>query len=126
MIIVNYVLKVDRTNSVKGKIIPVRAIDSNRANQKHSSKKLKKKMVYYENSPTYCDDVQDIGSVGTSGRVCNRTNTNDVDSCSSLCCGRGFFTVRVHRVEKCDCKFYWCCYVECKRCERDEWVTVCK
>lgn len=116
----------DRTNSVQGKIIPIRRIENNYANQKQpSTKKLKKQMVYYENSPTYCDTIQEINSYGTAGRVCNKT-VDAVNSCSSLCCGRGFFTVRIHRIEKCNCRFHWCCYVECQKCEFDEWVTVCK
>lgn len=124
-IIYDSILQVDRTNSVKGKIVPTSIIDNNYPSEQKSTKKLKRQMVFYENSPTYCDDLHEINSYGTSGRVCNKT-AGAVDSCSSLCCGRGFFTVRIHRIEKCNCRFHWCCYVECQRCEFDEWVTVCK
>lgn len=86
---------------------------------------LNKKMVHYERSPTYCDAVPELGIPGTSGRVCNSTSTN-IDSCSALCCGRGYFIKKVRRVEKCNCTFHWCCYVVCDTCEYDEWVTVCK
>ena len=121
-----HILQVDVTNSVSGKIAPRLTIEDNSVSKtRPSTKGLKKKMVYYEKSPTFCDSVDDIGTTGTSGRVCNKTTSAD-DSCSALCCGRGFFTIRVHRVEKCNCKFHWCCYVECQRCEYDEWVTVCK
>lgn len=120
-----FLCQVDRTNSVKGKITPIRAIESNDIRMKSRGEKLKKHMVYYENSPTYCDNINELEAAGTSGRVCNRTSSG-MDGCSSLCCGRGFFTVRVHRVEKCNCRFYWCCYVRCERCEHDEWVTVCR
>lgn len=82
-------------------------------------------MVHYERSPTYCDAVPELGIPGTSGRVCNSTSTN-IDSCSALCCGRGYFIKKVRRVEKCNCTFHWCCYVVCDTCEYDEWVTVCK
>ena len=32
-----------------------------------------------------------------------------------------------HRVkERCQCKFHWCCYVECKTCTKSVQLTVCK
>lgn len=117
--------QVDRTNAVQGKITPQLTIEDNSVSKRPSQKGLKKNMVYYEKSPTYCEELKEIGVLGTSGRVCNKTATAE-NSCSTLCCGRGFFTIRVHRVEKCNCRFHWCCYVECEKCEYDEWVTVCK
>ncbi|XP_067932481.1 protein Wnt-10a-like [Watersipora subatra] len=118
-------VQVDRTNSVQGKITPQLIVEDNSVSKRPSQKGLKKSMVFYEKSPTYCDAVKEIGVAGTSGRVCNKTSLEE-NGCSSLCCGRGFFTIKVHRVEKCNCKFHWCCYVECEKCEYDEWVTVCK
>ncbi|VEN62199.1 unnamed protein product [Callosobruchus maculatus] len=66
-----------------------------------------------------------IGSLGTSGRPCNRTSP-DIDGCTILCCGRGYNTVRTTVRERCHCKFQWCCKVECKTCIRSTDIHTCK
>ena len=43
-----------------------------------------------------------------------------------MCCGRGYDTRRVVRVEKCDCRFSWCCHVTCKQCSRVVNQYTCK
>ncbi|KAG9335859.1 hypothetical protein JZ751_003516 [Albula glossodonta] len=65
------------------------------------------------------------GSVGTGGRVCNRTSRG-VDSCEVMCCGRGYDTSRVSRTTKCECKFHWCCAVRCRDCHEVVDVHTCK
>lgn len=82
-------------------------------------------LLFYEQSPNYCDPNPEVDAPGTSGRLCNKTSSG-VDNCETLCCGRGYNTLRVRRTERCDCKFHWCCYVVCQTCEYNEWVTVCK
>lgn len=62
---------------------------------------------------------------GTVGRKCNRTTTG-TGSCSSMCCGRGYNMVKEHRVQKYNCKFHWCCQVECQEYHAEEWISVCK
>ncbi|XP_041348531.1 protein Wnt-2b-A-like [Gigantopelta aegis] len=78
-------------------------------------------LVYFETSPDYCVHDTKIGSLGTAGRTCNKTSMS-TDGCDIMCCGRGYDTKTVKRVEKCECKFHWCCFVRCKECER--WVDV--
>lgn len=65
------------------------------------------------------------GSVGTGGRVCNRTSRG-VDSCEVMCCGRGYDTSHISRNTKCECKFHWCCAVHCRDCKLDVDVHTCK
>lgn len=65
------------------------------------------------------------GSLGTAGRVCNKTSRG-TDSCEVMCCGRGYDTTRVKRITKCECKFKWCCAVECKDCEEAVDIHTCK
>ncbi|XP_014677720.1 PREDICTED: protein Wnt-16-like [Priapulus caudatus] len=85
----------------------------------------KEYMVYTSKSPNYCVVDLDKGILGTSGRVCNKTSTGS-DSCDLLCCGRGYNTQIVRHVERCNCKFIYCCYVKCRTCETMVDVHTCK
>ncbi|XP_067684762.1 protein Wnt-5a-like [Haliotis asinina] len=82
-------------------------------------------VIYLDESPDYCTSDPDTGSFGTIGRECNR-NSEGMDGCNLLCCGRGYNTFKRKLVERCHCKFYWCCYVRCKTCERIVDVHTCK
>lgn len=84
-----------------------------------------KDLIYLENSPNYCDQDKYLGSYGTRGRICNKT-MNQSESCDNMCCGRGYNTHHQMRIWKCQCKFIWCCYVDCKDCiEKSEFYS-CK
>nr|XP_053642378.1 protein Wnt-16-like [Cherax quadricarinatus] len=85
----------------------------------------KEELVHIHKSPNYC--VQNIkkGILGTHGRFCNKTS-NGADSCDLLCCGRGYNTQVVRYVERCHCKFVWCCHVKCKTCVTNVDVHTCK
>ncbi|XP_070558830.1 protein Wnt-16-like [Ptychodera flava] len=82
-------------------------------------------MVHMEKSPTYCMEDMQNGVAGTRGRECNRTSAGP-GSCDSLCCGRGYNTQVVTYVERCDCKFFWCCYVKCDTCTTRIDMYTCK
>ncbi|CAG7716562.1 unnamed protein product [Allacma fusca] len=101
----------------------------NKQRRKRRDRQYKKQanseLWYYEKSPTYCDLNNDFNIPGTSGRMCNNTG-RDSGSCSTLCCGRGYNTIRQTYTKLCNCQFRWCCEVICQNCTIDEWVTVCK
>ncbi|KAG8002659.1 Protein Wnt-2b, partial [Nibea albiflora] len=88
-------------------------------------KATKNDLVYFENSPDYCLQDKSAGSLGTAGRVCNKTSRG-TDGCEVMCCGRGYDTTRVKQITKCECKFKWCCAVECKDCEEAVDIHTCK
>ncbi|OWF55276.1 protein Wnt-1-like isoform X2 [Mizuhopecten yessoensis] len=81
-------------------------------------------LVYFEQSPTFCDRDDSIGFPGTKGRECNATSIG-IDGCDLMCCGRGFnsesYTVR----ERCSCIFQWCCHVKCETCTRTKIRHTC-
>ncbi|KAJ7329680.1 hypothetical protein JRQ81_015854 [Phrynocephalus forsythii] len=85
----------------------------------------KEDLLYVNRSPNYCVEDHKLGVPGTQGRICNRTSEGP-DGCNLLCCGRGYNTHVVRHVERCDCKFVWCCYVRCRRCETMTDVHTCK
>ena len=85
----------------------------------------KEDLVYLEQSPDYCLPNGETGSHGTKGRRCQR-NSEGMDGCNLMCCGRGYNTYKVTVTERCHCKFHWCCYVKCKTCRRTIDVNTCK
>ncbi|XP_061217942.1 protein Wnt-11b-like [Neopsephotus bourkii] len=82
-------------------------------------------LVYLINSPDYCTPNLQLGSLGTQDRQCNKTSVGS-DSCNLMCCGRGYNTYMEEVVERCHCKYHWCCYVVCKKCRRKVERYVCK
>ncbi|XP_036375783.1 protein Wnt-16-like [Megalops cyprinoides] len=85
----------------------------------------KDELVFLNKSPNYCLEDRRLGVSGTRGRRCSRASAGP-DGCNLLCCGRGYNTHVVRRVERCDCKFVWCCYVRCRRCESMNDMHTCK
>ncbi|XP_052779194.1 protein Wnt-2b-A-like isoform X2 [Mya arenaria] len=91
---------------------------------KHHKEPTQYDLVYFDPSPDYCNRNVELGSLGTEGRVCNSSSL-DTDGCDIMCCGRGYKTHVESRVDKCECKFHWCCDVICKNCTRTIDVHTC-
>lgn len=93
-------------------------------------------LVYISESSDYCNYNPKMGSFGTVGRYkmqqrfyfpisnvlyicffrkCNTTTTG-ADNCLTMCCGRGYTTQIIEQTERCQCKYHWCCYVNCQNC----------
>nr|XP_023021002.1 protein Wnt-11b-1-like [Leptinotarsa decemlineata] len=81
-------------------------------------------LIYISKSPDYCTKDDKLGSFGTVGRQCNVTSSGP-ESCRQLCCGRGYRTVVDEKIERCQCKFYNCCYVKCKICRTMTQIHEC-
>ncbi|VDD75086.1 unnamed protein product [Mesocestoides corti] len=83
----------------------------------HDQRPTTQELVFYEQpSPElFCDPNPHLHILGTRGRACNSTSPGR-DNCRSLCCSRGHRTHRYYGLENCECKFIWCCRVECQKC----------
>ncbi|VVC24564.1 Wnt,Wnt protein, conserved site [Cinara cedri] len=72
-------------------------------------------LVYITESSDYCNYDPRVGSYGTVGRKCNTTIIGN-ENCLTMCCGRGYTTQIIEQTERCQCKYHWCCYVNCQNC----------
>lgn len=82
-------------------------------------------LIYYNKSPDYCLPDPSLGSMGTHNRECLKDHAGSI-GCQSMCCGRGFRTQMIDRSYRCDCKYYWCCYVKCKICTTTVEINRCR
>ncbi|CAK8685468.1 unnamed protein product [Clavelina lepadiformis] len=84
---------------------------------KHEARKkpFVRDLVYLDRSPSFCEKDVGRGILGTHGRQCNAT-TKSEKNCAFMCCNRGHYTVEYLKTEPCNCKFFWCCTVQCDYC----------
>ncbi|KAM9705238.1 LOW QUALITY PROTEIN: protein Wnt-16, partial [Menidia menidia] len=82
-------------------------------------------LVHLHKSPNYCVADAARGVAGTAGRRCGRAAPGP-GGCGLLCCGRGYNTHLERHTQRCHCKFVWCCYVHCRRCESMNHTHTCK
>ncbi|XP_071163930.1 protein Wnt-11-like [Mytilus edulis] len=82
-------------------------------------------LIYYTKSPDYCSRDPKTGAEGTEGRYCDK-GSQGWGGCDILCCGRGYKSFTREIVERCECKYYWCCYVKCKECSKTLHLNVCR
>lgn len=104
-------------------------------------------LLYINESPDYCQTHQRLKYFGTSGRQCsNRSdrysnenssvlygrivdsggfNNTELASCKYLCCNRGFRTEYELELRQCECRFEFCCRINCKSCLRQRTKQYC-
>jgi len=82
-------------------------------------------LVYYEKSPDFCAYDLSVSALGTRGRQCNNSSLG-IDGCPLLCCRRGFKMIKVSQKENCNCRFTWCCEVQCQLCKHSNHISICK
>ncbi|VDK82837.1 unnamed protein product [Dibothriocephalus latus] len=84
---------------------------------KHMYQEASQELVYFERPPEdlFCNANPHLHLTGTLDRECN-SSISGPQNCRSLCCGRGYRTQHYYSLENCDCKFVWCCRVECRKC----------
>ncbi|XP_028175110.1 protein Wnt-11-like [Ostrinia furnacalis] len=103
-----------------GRVGAALAADAARAGplrpRRHTPRRAKPKLRYVTPSPDYCEPDVAAGSLGTHGRQCNASLGSAPGGCGRLCCGRGRRAVRSSRLERCHCRYHWCCRVDCQLC----------
>lgn len=110
---------------------------SNKVRHPRVTRISKHDLIYFEDSPNYCETDNSIGYLGTLGREClkiekgaNRSSVSKFlrHSCKRLCknCGHRVGKLVFEESYKCDCEFKWCCAVDCKMCTRKMTKYFCK
>lgn len=112
--------------SKKGKLIAKRSSGTGKyllsTGGKSHAKITQEELVYLDSSPDYCTLDS---SYSTTGRACNATSRGS-DGCGKLCCGRGYNVHKAVVKTRCNCKFNWCCWVQCDMCQKLQDVYTCK
>ncbi|KAJ3588045.1 hypothetical protein NHX12_011639 [Muraenolepis orangiensis] len=86
-------------------------------------------LIYLEDSPDYCRKNTTLGLHGTEGRECLQQQQQHGyelsqqwgrRSCRRLChdCGLRVEERRAEVASSCNCKFHWCCKVNCEDCSQ--------
>ncbi|XP_076877202.1 protein Wnt-8a-like [Brachyhypopomus gauderio] len=88
-------------------------------------------LIYLEDSPDYCAKNSSLGLQGTEGRECVQPGDGasqwEKRSCRRLCqeCGLRVEERRTETVSSCNCRFHWCCTVNCDNCSQVIVKRVC-
>ncbi|XP_077465839.1 protein Wnt-8a-like [Stigmatopora argus] len=88
-------------------------------------------LIYLEDSPDYCRKNISLGLYGTEGRECVQHGEGltqwERRSCRRLCheCGLRVEERQKEVVTSCNCKFQWCCKVNCDDCSQVKVKHVC-
>ena len=88
----------------------------------------KRKLIYFNNSISYCAPNPDYDIDGIAGRECtiNSSHISSSRHCSNLCCDHGHEEFTAKSPQPCNCKFIWCCKVECDTCYESKLRHRCK
>ena len=94
--------------------------------QRSCSQPDERHFLFLDESPNYCVRDVVVGSLGTAERKCD-PHTTGPNSCENLCtrCGWGHVNVTQRVEEICYCSFSYCCEIQCHKCLRTQYVSVC-
>ncbi|XP_054156218.1 protein Wnt-8b-like [Oppia nitens] len=111
--------------------LAIKVNSNHNSNHNHNRLNLTR-LAFTEESPDYCVANQTLGSNGTLGRYCSKRRARDVSkeekkSCRRLCtdCGHKIRRQRRRVITSCNCKFKYCCEVECQSCAKEQFQFVC-
>ena len=81
-------------------------------------------LIYGSQSPNWCIPDPTVGSTGVVGRQCD-PNSSGPNQCSSLCCNHGYVQTQIAQDTDCNCKFVYCCSIQCSKCHTVTTAYVC-
>lgn len=84
-----------------------------------------KTLIYGSDSPNWCEPDPSVGSTGVLGRRCD-LNSNGPNQCSNLCCDHGYEQTQLVQDTDCNCKFVYCCNIQCSKCHTVTTTYTCK
>lgn len=85
----------------------------------------RKDLLFSDSSPDFCVRNLEDGSLGTSGRQCDPETNGNSNSCDQLCCGRGYRKEIKLIKSNCNCRFQYCCDIECESCWKKVQIYEC-
>ena len=85
-------------------------------------------LICFSDSMDYCKPNPEYHIDGIAGRECkmNISYASSSQHCSNLCCDHGAEEYEAKKLDTCNCKFVWCCKVECETCEKTMIKHRCK
>ena len=84
------------------------------------SKPLNNELIYSDNSVDKCG----LTDLYVSNRVCS-LDPNAENNCKNVCCRGRYKKKSILVLASCNCKFKWCCQVECDECDLKREIYVC-
>ncbi len=121
-------LKFLHTLSHKGRVDNNKVLKPGKENRPVN---LSDMLIHLTDSTDYCTKNKSYGSQGTLGRVCQvplqSAKKASMGHCNKLCFSCGYTTKCAfrHKKVRCNCKFRWCCLVDCQTCKQKQGVVVC-
>lgn len=77
------------------------------------------RLLFIKKTPNLCERNESLGIIGVGGRESPSSNIE------TFCCNHGYHnSYRIYK-SQCNCKFSWCCHVECEMCTKVKQNLVC-
>lgn len=120
--------KYDKSAKAKIIISSARSDEILVVNSDTNNKVLPNDMIHFKLSLDFCLPNKQYKIEGVAGRECtvNENKTSSSSHCDNLCCGHGYEEYTVAESKPCNCKFVWCCRVECETCFTNKTKYRCK
>lgn len=91
----------------------------------HERIRSKQALIYRVRKLDFCEADYRHGILGTRRRECSTDSSDPEYHCTDLCCDRGWTTQTTSVDKDCNCRYVWCCRVECEVCSTTETKHYC-